>query len=312
MGQGSSTSLPATSFVGKRALVFGGTSGIGRGIALKLGELGASVTVVGRDVVRGEEVVTALQASNPNGQHAFSQCNAFLLKDVAASANTHNTAAAPPLDLLVLTQGMATLQGFTPTADEGLDEKMSLHYWGRVTATRAMLPALRRAPAPVVLSVLSGGVHSPYSGWKEDFELSKGAYSLPNAANAAGFYNDIAAEAQSKETGNEKVLFLHASPGFVNTRWGQEMPFYVRYLVRAIQPLAKSPEACAEAMLKPVVERVEGAAGGGWRIIDEKGDPAAPTTLQAEARDGVWKQTRAVVERALGADFWEQSTCSSK
>lgn len=298
--------LPPASFAGKRALVFGGTSGIGRGIALKLGSLGASVTVVGRDAARGEEVVAALRASNPGGAHAFSPCNAFLLKEVAATAAAAQPAAAPPLDLLVLSQGMATLQGFTPTA-EGLDEKLSLHYWGRVAATRELLPALRRAPAPVVLSVLSGGVHSPFAGWREDFELSKGAYSLPNAANAAGFYNDIAVEAQAGETSNNGVLFLHAAPGFVNTRWGVEMPWYVRYLVRAIQPLGKSPEACAEAMLKPVAARAKGAAGGGWAIIDQHGGLAAPTAAQGEARDGVWDQTRKVLVRVLGKDFWERS-----
>ena len=299
--------LPPAAFTGKRALVFGGTSGIGRGIALKLGELGASVTVVGRDAARGAGVVSRLRASNPNGTHAFSACNAFLLKDVVAAAAQPES--APPLDLLVLSQGMATLQGFTPTP-EGLDEKLSLHYWSRVTATRALLPALRRAPSPVVLSVLSGGVHSPFHAWKEDFELNNGQYSLKNAADAAGFYNDVAAEAQAKEAGNEHVLFLHAAPGFVNTRWGVEMPWYVRFLVRAIQPLGTSPEACAEAMLKPAVARAAGVTGGGWGIIDQSGGPAAPTSAQAEARDAVWGKTRAVVDRVLGADWWERNSAS--
>ncbi len=299
--------LAPGAFAGRRALVFGGTSGIGRGIALKLGQLGASVTVLGRDAARGEEVVAALRASNPGGAHAFAPCNAFLLAEVARAAAAAQPEAAPPLDLLVLSQGMATLQGFTPTPGEGLDEKLALHYWGRVAATRALLPQLRRAPAPVVLSVLSGGVHSPYAAWREDLELSQGRYSLPNAANAAGLYNDVAAEAQAREAGNEAVLFLHAAPGFVNTRWGVEMPWYVRALVRAIQPLGRSPEACAEALLGPVAARAAGTAGGGWRIIDQNGAPAAPTAAQGEARDGVWAGTRAVLSRVLGAGFWERS-----
>ena len=303
--------MPPPSFAGKRALVFGGTSGIGRGIALKLGELGASVTVLGRDAPRGAAVVAALQASNPAGSHAFVPCNAFLLADVARAAAAAQPEASPPLDLLVLSQGMATLQGFTATS-EGLDEKLALHYWGRVAATRALLPQLRRAPAPVVLSVLSGGVHSPYAAWREDLELSQGRYSLPNAANAAGLYNDAAAEAQAREAGNEAVLFLHAAPGFVNTRWGVEMPWFVRALVRAIQPLGRSPEACAEALLAPVAARAAGPTGGGWGIVDQNGRPAAPTPAQGEAREGVWAGTRAVLTRVLGAGFWERSVAGSE
>ncbi len=49
---------------------------------------------------------------------------------------------------------------------------------------------LRQAPDPRVMSVLSGGVHGPYSSLKSDIALET-TYSLKNAADAAGFYNDL-------------------------------------------------------------------------------------------------------------------------
>lgn len=85
------------------------------------------------------------------------------------------------------------------------------------------------------------------------------------------------------------------------------MPWYVRYLIRAIQPLGKSPEACAEALLKPVLARAEGAAGGGWAVIDQHGGPASPTRAQEEARDAAWGRTREVLDRVLGKPFWQGS-----
>ncbi len=39
------------------AVVVGGTSGIGHGIALRLAEANASVTIVGRDATRGSAIV---------------------------------------------------------------------------------------------------------------------------------------------------------------------------------------------------------------------------------------------------------------
>ena len=36
-----------------------------------------------------------------------------------------------PLDYLVLTQGIASLDGFTPTS-EGIDRKLALHYYSRI------------------------------------------------------------------------------------------------------------------------------------------------------------------------------------
>ena len=63
-------------------------------------------------------------------------------------------------------------QGFTPTA-EGNDQKLTLHYWSRMALATELLPLLRAAPAGSarVVSILSGGVHSDYRGYKEDPEL---------------------------------------------------------------------------------------------------------------------------------------------
>jgi len=58
---------------------------------------------------------------------AASQIDAFDLKDVAREA-AEVRQKHPVIDVLVLSQGMATVQGFTPTPD-GNDQKLTLHYW---------------------------------------------------------------------------------------------------------------------------------------------------------------------------------------
>lgn len=109
----------------------GGTSGLGTGAAIRLAALGHSVTIVGRDATRGAAVLEELRATGGGQEHRFVACDAFLLSSVRECVAALVTASpAPHLDVLVLSQGMATMQGFTPTA-EGLDEKLALHYWGR-------------------------------------------------------------------------------------------------------------------------------------------------------------------------------------
>ena len=61
--------------------------------------------------------------------------------------------------------------------------------------------------------MLSAGVHGTYAGWKDDTGLSAANYSLKNAADAAGFYNDIAMEKLAQE--HPTLSFTHAAPGFV-------------------------------------------------------------------------------------------------
>ena len=76
-----------------------------------------------------------------------------------------------------------------------------------------------------------------------------GSYSIPTAANAAGFYNDLGMDALSlkEDSAGSGVVFVHAAPGFVNTNWGTEMPWYIRWPVRAMQVGTSSLRAhCAK------------------------------------------------------------------
>ena len=130
-------------------------------------------------------------------------------------------------------------------------------------------------------------------------------YSLSNAADAAGLFNDVALDALSRQNGNEQVLFIHAAPGVVATNWGSEMPLYIRAPLRALQAVAplRSPADCAEAMLAPVFDAAAGGGGGrgGFRLIGPDAQPAAKTAVHDEAREALWPHLNAVIDRVLAA-----------
>jgi NAD(P)-dependent dehydrogenase (short-subunit alcohol dehydrogenase family) len=203
-----------------RALVIGGTSGIGYGIARSLAKEGCNVTISGRSKERGEEIVGELKELSGNREDlefGFVACNSFLIKNIKQMTDEYKQ-KNDTLDILVLTQGMATIQGLTETP-EGIDEKLALHYYGRFAYILFLLPLLRKSTAPPkVLSVLSGGVHSPYAQYATD-PMLKTNYSLGNAANAAGFYNDLAVDTLSKQPENSNITFIHSAPGFVRYCW---------------------------------------------------------------------------------------------
>ncbi len=249
----------------KTAVVVGATSGIGQAISHRLAEQGWKVIAVGRHREgRSQQILDTLDALTPlsddnkdnttttTGRHEFVACDCFSLKDTQRATKEileeHDT-----IDALVLTQGMATTQGFTPTID-GNDEKLSLHYFSRIAFSVMLLPALKKstmAKGSVILSVLSGGVHSPYKYYQQDFPLKEN-YSVPNAANVAGFYTDLAFDVLAKE--NPSVNFVHAAPGFINTNWGTEFNPILRTFVRGMQSLlGRKASDCAEFMVGPTI-----------------------------------------------------------
>lgn len=284
------------SLIGKQAVVFGGTSGIGQGIALRLAQGQASVAIVGRNAERGRELVKEMKALAPNGDHEFISCDASLLSSIAGFA-TGFLRNHRRLDYLVISSGIATIQGRTETPEK-IDQKLALHYFGRMAIIQGLLPLLqstaREPNADVrVMSVLSGGVHSVYADFKKDFEL-KDSYSIKNAADAAGLYNDLGLDALARA--HSDITFIHAAPGFVNTNWGTEMPWFIKGLVRLIQPLGTSIRDCGEFMTYGLLNP---AYKGGLRILGSKGQVANVTSVHSSANaDFVWEQTLQVLAKS--------------
>lgn len=305
----------------RTAVVVGAAGGIGAACARRLAKAGFSVVGVGREKPgRSEKVVAELDkatasASEPaNGldtkklRHEFRACDAFSLRGIKECADgivkDHGS-----IDAVVLSQGMATTQGFTPTNEEGNDEKITLHFWSRAAMSNQLLPALRKSTmpnGPVVVSILSGGVHNVYNGYKDDPEL-RNTYSIPRAADMAGYYNDLFFDALARRPGNERINFIHASPGFVNSNWGTEFPWYIRSVVRCMQPLGKSTDKCAEFMCQPALWSAAGETmmerpnGGDKGIFIMKEDATAGKLTKghtSEAMKSVWGITGDVLKKA--------------
>jgi NAD(P)-dependent dehydrogenase (short-subunit alcohol dehydrogenase family) len=314
----------------------------GKAIACRLAQEGFQVVAVGRGGEgRRAEVLSFLEecavasssAATEKGsaaaasaaiKHEFRPCDAFDLSQVkrcAADIERDYGDDVGGIDALVMTQGMATTQKFTPTVD-GNDEKLTLHFWSRAAFASSLLPALRRSSraampgGSVVLTVLSGGVHSPYGGYRADPEL-KSNYSIANAANFAGYYTDLFFDKLASRPANASINFVHAAPGFVATNWGTEMPSYLRGPIRAMQKLmGKSPAKCAGYMVGPILRcghwdiglELSSLGGGGGKnatagrgvyIMKEDGTSGKLTKVHTvEAMDAVWGTTRDVLGRA--------------
>lgn len=305
----------------KRAVVVGATNGIGKAISCRLAADGFSVVAVGRNKEgRGEEIqkylnecsssAAAKSGEGTKTQHEFRPCDAFSLVQVKECAEgIVRDYGSSGVDALVMTQGMATVQGFTPTS-EGNDEKITLHFWSRAAFAALLLPALRASSMPggaVVMTVLSGGVHSPYTKYNEDPELRKN-YSIKNAADGAGYYTDLFFDKLAKQPSNQGVNFIHSAPGFVASQWGTEMPAYLRAPIRFMQKIGgKSPSKCASFMVQPILQCASGKIGlerpssdcQGLFIMNEDASSGKFTKLHNdEAMDSVWATTDTVLKKA--------------
>ena len=94
----------------KKALITGGTSGMGIAVALSMAEKGASVIITGRDETRGASTVEEIRAGGHDAQ--------FIAADFSEMSEVRRVAdAAGEIDVLVNCAGFAAL-GPTVDTDE--------------------------------------------------------------------------------------------------------------------------------------------------------------------------------------------------
>src|ERR1700677_503622 len=108
-----------TTLEGSTALVTGATAGIGRAVALQLGQLGAEVIVHGRSAERGAEVVQEIQ--NGGGKARFFSAELGVADDVRRLA-----ADAEPVDILTNNAGVYKFGATAYTDDGFFDEHVNI------------------------------------------------------------------------------------------------------------------------------------------------------------------------------------------
>jgi 3-oxoacyl-[acyl-carrier protein] reductase len=141
---------------GRRALVGGGGSGIGAGIAGVLAEEGARVALIGRtdDRVRGA-------AERLGGVPVVADLS---LRDGAASAVDQAVAGLGGLDLLVANTGGPPGGTFDVLDEAAWQTAIDGTLQAVLRLIRAALPHLRAGQDPAILIVLSSSVREPIPG----------------------------------------------------------------------------------------------------------------------------------------------------
>ena len=203
----------------KIALVTGANKGIGRAAAEQLAALGMTVLIGARDPQRGAETARQLDGD----VHAVTL-------DVADQATVEAAAAwieerFGHLDVLINNAGISgTAPGVSPAdATDQIPSTIDLdmvravfetNVFGVIAVTNAMLPLLRRSPAPRIVNVSS---HAASLALTSDPDGPFTAL-LPSAAYTPSKSALIALTVQyANELRKEGILVNAAAPGYVAT-----------------------------------------------------------------------------------------------
>ncbi|GLO69237.1 3-oxoacyl-ACP reductase [Phaeobacter inhibens] len=136
---------PSFRLDGKRALVTGASSGIGRACAVALAEAGAHVTIAARRIEPLEALVAEMQASDMQAE--------VMVLDVADIAATQagiseRITQNGAFDILVNSAGLARHSPASDTAEDDFDAVIDLNIKGAYFLTQAVAKGLMAAGKP--------------------------------------------------------------------------------------------------------------------------------------------------------------------
>jgi NAD(P)-dependent dehydrogenase (short-subunit alcohol dehydrogenase family) len=141
-----------TPMTGKRVIVTGATSGIGRQIAIDLAALGAHLVLACRDVERGNEVARGISKNGGAGDVDVLQVDTSDQRSIRRFAATC-LARHPTIDVLVNNAG--TVQGERRESTDGIEMTFATNVLGYHLLTRELLPAFNDQGASRIVVVAS-------------------------------------------------------------------------------------------------------------------------------------------------------------
>ncbi|MFE9686693.1 SDR family NAD(P)-dependent oxidoreductase [Streptomyces sp. NPDC006285] len=131
---------------GKTALVTGGTSGIGRAVAVKLARRGAHVIVTGRDKRRGDEVIAEIDAQGGKAR--------FIAADLANFDDVRRlTQAAADVDVLVNNAGVFPGDPTEQTTQANFDLVFDVNVKAPFYLTAAIAPRMAARGGGAIISI---------------------------------------------------------------------------------------------------------------------------------------------------------------
>lgn len=150
---------------GRRVIITGGASGMGRAIARLFAQEGAALALLDRDAEASSRLAAELGASSC---HCDVADRSLTGKAVEAGAT-----AMGGVDAVVNAAGILEIMPFAELAPESFDRMIAVNLTGPFNVVRAALPWLQQAPSATVVNIASVSGLMPMPG-TSGYSASKG------------------------------------------------------------------------------------------------------------------------------------------
>lgn len=232
----------------KNLLVAGGTSGMGKGLAMHYLRQGSRVTVAGSNSERGRQFLEEAARIGAGDRAAFIKANLLSVSEtrrvIEEAAMRHES-----LDGLVL----SALMPFPKRVEtpEGYEATFALYYVSRFILSYGLSGLLEKGNDPVIVSIGGTGMTKGDIHW-DDLALRQG-YGMIKAMLQGGRANDLLGVAYAHNHRGGKTKFILVHPGYTDSGTNHvKQP--MKLIMRTMGKLFAKP---VEKSIQPIIRLME-------------------------------------------------------
>lgn len=211
---------------GKKAIVTGGTSGIGKAIASLFVREGATVLILGTNIEKAVSAVRDIKNENPNAQ-ACRYCilDVANMNDVAPTIKREIQEWGNHIDILVNCAGITSDKLLIRMTEKDWSRVISVNLDSIFRVTKSVLPTMIKSRSGKIINLASvvGIIGNP---GQTNYAASK--------AGMIGFSRSLA-----KEVAKRGICVNTIAPGFIETSMTEKLSSEQRDILLYTVPLAR-------------------------------------------------------------------------
>lgn len=204
---------------GKRVVITGGASGIGKETARAMAAKGASVVIPARDLEKGEAAAKEIISVTGNRDVEVLELNLGSMESIRGFADTF-LAKHDRIDLLINNAGVMACP-HTETTD-GLEMQFGTNHIGHFLMTNLLVPAILNGESPRIVNLSSRGHHRDEVHF-DDLNFENREYDKWAAYGQAKTANVLFSVGLENRLADKGVHSLAVHPGGIVTNLGRHL-----------------------------------------------------------------------------------------
>ena len=277
--------------IGKRILITGATTGIGKQAALELATMGAELVIVGRDEIKTRKVSIDIKRTSGNSNVDLLVADLSSIDEIRRIAADYRE-KYQRLDILLNNAG-ASFSQFQTSVD-GYEMTFALNHLSYYLLTNLLLNVVKltaqeHGEARIINVSSSAHKSAPREGLQLEDLRGGSRFRAFRAYGGSKLANVLFTYEMARRLGDTNVTVNAVHPGLVNTGFGDNMSGLMRHLFKLMKVSAgRSPRKGAETLVYLASSPdVAGISGKYW--FDKKQLRSSAISYDRSQQTALWE-----------------------